>query len=410
MWQSIVLAMLGKLIVRGKLTAILPDGTTHIFGTGTGGPDVTLRLTDATCLRRLVRDPELALGEAYMDGALILEAGDLRDMLTLFAINGGRGRMPPVIAAGFRARFLARRWMQANDPRKSRTNVAHHYDLGDDFYALFLDEDRQYSCAYFADPAMTLEAAQAAKKAHIATKLRIEPGMHVLDIGCGWGGMALTLARDFSARVTGVTLSENQHATATARVREAGLTDRIDIRLQDYRDLAGPFDRIVSVGMLEHVGAPQYPTYFSRVADLLAPDGVALIHTIGRCAPPTTTSGWLAKYIFPGGYTPSLSELLIPLERTDLWQDDIEVWRGHYAETLRRWQDRFEANVDTVRAMYDDRFIRMWRYYLVAAEVSFDAHRHVVYQLQLSKTRDVVPNTRDYLYASNAQTMRRAAE
>ena len=410
MWRSIVLVMLGNLIVRGKLTAILPDGTAHIFGSDPDGPDVTLRLTDAAYLRRLVQDPELALGEAYMDGALILESGDLREMLTLFAINGGRGRMPPVIAAGFRARFLARRWMQANDPRRSRRNVAHHYDLGDDFYALFLDEDRQYSCAYFADPTMTLEAAQAAKKAHIATKLRIEPGMHVLDIGCGWGGMALTLARDFGARVTGVTLSENQHAAATARAREAGLADRIDIRLQDYRDLAGPFDRIVSVGMLEHVGAPQYPTYFTKVADLLAPDGVALIHTIGRCAPPTTTSGWLAKYIFPGGYTPSLSELLTPLERTDLWQDDIEVWRGHYAETLRRWQDRFEANIERVRTMYDDRFIRMWRYYLVAAEVSFDAHRHVVYQLQLSKTRDVVPNTRDYLYAPALAAMQSAAQ
>ncbi|WP_299813044.1 cyclopropane-fatty-acyl-phospholipid synthase family protein [uncultured Jannaschia sp.] len=410
MWRSIVLTMLRGLIVKGELTAILPDGTTHRFGTGAGGPDVTLRLTDARYLRRLVQDPELALGEAYMDGALRVEAGDLRDMLTLFAINGGRGRMPPAVAAGFRARFLLRRWMQANDPRTSRRNVAHHYDLGDDFYALFLDADRQYSCAYFADPAMLLEEAQDAKKAHIAAKLRIEPGMRVLDIGCGWGGMALTLARDHGARVTGVTLSENQHATATARARDAGLADRIDIRLQDYRDLAGPFDRIVSVGMLEHVGVPQYPTYFSKVADLLAPDGVALIHTIGRCAPPTTTSGWLAKYIFPGGYTPSLSELLTPLERTDLWQDDIEVWRGHYAETLRRWQARFEANIATVQAMYDDRFVRMWRYYLVAAEVGFDAHRHVVYQLQLSKTRDAVPNTRDYLYAPGARRMRRAAE
>ncbi|MCK0167504.1 cyclopropane-fatty-acyl-phospholipid synthase family protein [Jannaschia sp. S6380] len=398
MWRSIVLTMLGRLVRKGRLVAILPDGSEHRFGTGNDGPSVTLRLTDDAYLQRLVRDPELALGEAYMDGKLLIEEGDLRQMLTLFAINGGRGAMPPLVAAGFRARFLARRFVQANDPRKARRNVAHHYDLGDDFYDLFLDEDRQYSCAYFPRPDMTLEEAQAAKKAHIARKLRIAPGMRVLDIGCGWGGMALTLARDFDARVTGVTLSENQHAAARARAEAAGLADRIDIRLQDYRDLAEPFDRIVSVGMLEHVGAPQYPTYFGKVADLLTDDGIALIHTIGRCGPPTTTSGWLAKYIFPGGYTPSLSELLDPIEKLRFWQCDIEVWRGHYAETLRHWQRRFEANVETVRAMYDDRFIRMWRYYLVAAEVSFDAYNHVVFQMQLAKKADVVPNTRDYLY------------
>ena len=398
MWRAIVLTMLGRLARRGRLTAILPDGSTHVFGTGEDGPSVTLKLTDASRLRDLVRDPELAMGEAYMDGTFTIEEGDLRQMFTLFAINGGRSIMPPPIAAGYRARFAVRRWMQANDPRRSRRNVAHHYDLGDDFYALFLDEDRQYSCAYWPRDGMTLEEAQAAKKTHIAAKLCIAPGMRVLDIGCGWGGMALTLARDHGAHVTGVTLSENQHATATARAAEAGLSDRIDIRLQDYRDLTGPFDRIVSVGMLEHVGVPQYGTYFAKVADLLTEDGVALIHTIGRCGPPTTTSGWLAKYIFPGGYNPSLSELMPAIEATGLWQDDIEIWRGHYAETLRHWQDRFEANIDAVRAMYDERFIRMWRYYLAGAEVSFDAYGHVVYQLQLSKRRDGVPNTRAYLY------------
>ncbi len=398
MWRAIVLATLRRLVRRGKLTAILPDGSRHDFGTGEGGPSVTLRLTDASRLRDLVRDPELAMGEAYMDATLLIEEGDLREMLTLFAINGGRARMPPPIAAGYRARFALRRIMQANDTHKARRNVAHHYDIGDDFYALFLDEDRQYSCAYWPRARMTLEAAQAAKKAHIAAKLGIEPGMRVLDIGCGWGGMALTLGRDFGARVTGVTLSANQHATATARAARAGLSDRIDIRLQDYRDLTGPFDRIVSVGMLEHVGQPQYGTYFAKVDDLLTDDGVALIHCIGRCGPPTTTSGWLAKYIFPGGYNPSLSELLPAIEATGLWQNDIEVWRGHYAETLRHWQDRFEANIDRVREMYDERFIRMWRYYLVGAEVSFDAYGHVVYQIQLSKRRDGVPRTRDYLY------------
>ncbi len=346
MWKTIVLTMLARLARRGRLTAMMPDGSVHVWGDPATGPDVALRLTDASRLRDLVRDPELAMGEAYMDGTFTIERGDLRAMFTLFALNGGRRIMPPAIAAGYRARFLARRWMQANDARRSRANVAHHYDLGDDFYALFLDADRQYSCAYFARPGMTLEAAQQAKKDHIARKLMIEPGMRVLDIGCGWGGMAITLARDHGARVVGVTLSENQHAAARARVAEAGLEDRVDIRLQDYRELRGPFDRIVSVGMLEHVGQPQYGTYFARVADLLTEDGVALVHTIGRVGPPTNTSGWLAKYIFPGGYNPSLSELMPAIEATGLWQADIEVWRGHYAETLRRWQERFEANVE----------------------------------------------------------------
>lgn len=398
MWQSIVLKMLRTLVQRGRLVAVMPDGSSHAMGSGEGGPSITLRLTDASRLRALIMDPELALGESYVDGVLTIEDGDLRQMLTLFALNGGRAAMPAVVAAGFRARFLARRFVQANDPRKSRRNVAHHYDLGDDLYDLFLDADRQYSCAYFPRPDMTLEQAQAAKKAHVAAKLRLEPDMHVLDIGCGWGGLALTLVRDHGVQVTGVTLSQNQHAKATARAAAAGLSDRIDIRLQDYRDLTGPFDRIVSVGMLEHVGVPNYGTYFDKVAQLLTEDGVALIHTIGRVGPPTSTSGWLAKYIFPGGYTPSLSELLTPIEKTGLWQADIEVWRGHYAETLRHWLARFDGNRDAVLKMYDDRFVRMWRFYLIGAEVGFDWNGHVVYQMQLSKRREGVPNTRDYLY------------
>ena len=397
MWTRQVLAMLDGLVRRGRLTVILPDGRVRAFGTGEGAPEATVRLTDPARLRRFVTDPELALGEAYMDGALTIEAGDLHDLLTIFALNGGRAGLPAWIRAGFRLRTRARRLTQANARRAARRNVAHHYDLGDDFYALFLDDDRQYSCAYFPRPGMTLDQAQAAKKAHIAAKLLIEPGMRVLDIGCGWGGMALTLARDHGARVVGVTLSENQAATARARAEAAGLADRVDIRLTDYRDLDDRFDRIVSVGMLEHVGAPNYATYFGRVERLLAPEGVALIHTIGRCAPPTTTSSWLSKYIFPGGYNPSLSEIAAAVETTGLWQADIEVWRGHYAETLRHWRARFEAHADRVREMYDDRFVRMWRFYLVAAEVGFDANHHVVYQLQLSKTRTAVPATRDYL-------------
>ena len=397
MWTGQVLSMLEMLVRRGRLEVVFPDGTARTFGPGRDGPDVAVRLTDAARLRHLLTDPEMALGEAYVDGTLTIERGDLHGFLTLLVLNGGRTNLPPLVRAGFGLRRALRPLAQANARAAARRNVTRHYDLGDDFYDLFLDADRQYSCAYFLRPGLTLEEAQQAKKDHIAAKLLIQPGMRVLDIGCGWGGMALTLARDHGARVVGVTLSDNQAATARARAEAAGLSDRIDIRLTDYRDLHERFDRIVSVGMLEHVGAPNFGAYFRKVDALLAPDGVALIHTIGRCAPPTTTSSWLAKYIFPGGYTPSLSELARAIETTALWQADIEVWRGHYAETLRRWRARFEAQLDAVRRMHDERFVRMWRYYLVAAEVGFDTHRHVVYQLQLAKTRTAVPATRDYL-------------
>jgi cyclopropane-fatty-acyl-phospholipid synthase len=247
---------------------------------------------------------------------------------------------------------------------------------------------------------MTLEQAQAAKKAHIANKLRLEPGMTVLDIGCGWGGMALTLARDHGARVTGVTLSEEQLRVATARAAEAGLADRVTFRLQDYREVGGRFDRIVSVGMFEHVGVPHYRAYFDTVARLLAPEGVALIHTIGRASPPGATSPWIQKYIFPGGYVPALSEVMPPVERSGLWPTDVEVWRLHYAETLRCWQERFDANRDAVRALYDERFVRMWRFYLVASEMTFRAGRQCVFQVQLAHRQTAVPLTRAYLCAT----------
>ena len=291
-----------------------------------------------------------------------------------------------------------RRLAQHNPIGRAQQNVAHHYDLSGALYDLFLDEDRQYSCAYFPRPGMTLDEAQAAKKAHIAKKLLLKPGMRVLDIGCGWGGMALTLAGEHGARVVGVTLSKEQHAVAVKRAEAAGLSDRVDFRLTDYRTLSESFDRIVSVGMFEHVGAPHFLEYFRTVERLLDPDGVALIHTIGRETPPGVTSPFIRKYIFPGGYVPALSEIATAVEKTRLWTTDIEVWRLHYATTLRHWYDRFMARQDEARALYDDRFCRMWRYYLLASEMTFRHDFQVVYQIQIARRQDAVPLSRDYMY------------
>ncbi|MEM8732512.1 MAG: cyclopropane-fatty-acyl-phospholipid synthase family protein, partial [Pseudomonadota bacterium] len=313
-----------------------------------------------------------------------------------------RNRRPEALPAWVRwmdqALFYARRVLQRNTASSAKSNVAHHYDISDELYRVFLDTDMQYSCAYFPRADMTLEDAQAAKKAHIAAKLALEPGMRVLDIGCGWGGMALTLARDHGVEVTGVTLSENQLGTAIARAEAAGVAERTRFRLQDYRAIQDNFDRVVSVGMLEHVGLPHYSEYFDQVARLLNADGVALIHTIGRAAPPHTPSPWFDKYIFPGGYIPSLSELAGPIEYAGLVTCDIEFWRLHYAKTVRHWQKRFNARIDHVRDMYDERFVRMWTYYLVACLMAFEEQPHGVFQFQLSKSLQTLPLTRDYLY------------
>lgn len=408
MWTTLLHRMARRLIRLGELTITYPNGETRVYGIGAPCAAMDIR-TDAA-LRALCLQPELALGEGYMDDTIrIGGTEELEALLCLLLQNRRPGAFPGYIRALDQLRFHARAWVQRNSSASAKANVAHHYDISDDLYRLMLDKDMQYSCAYFSDPGMSLEDAQRAKKAHIARKLMIEPGMSVLDIGCGWGGMALTLAHDYGARVTGVTLSENQLATARDRAQHAGLSDRITFRLMDYRDLDERFDRIVSVGMLEHVGLPHYGEYFEKIADLLDPDGVSLIHTIGRVAPPMSHSPWIHKYIFPGGYVPSLSELMPALEHSGLWQTDIEVWRMHYALTLRAWRDRFEANIDTVRGWYDERFVRMWRYYLTACIMGFEQQEQCVYHLQLAHKRDAVPITRDYLYrAEDAQ--RHAAE
>jgi cyclopropane-fatty-acyl-phospholipid synthase len=307
-------------------------------------------------------------------------------------------------------RRLRRRHDQSNQASRALQNAAHHYDLTPAIYDLFLDHDRQYSCGYFTNENNTLEAAQAAKKAHIARKLLIKPGMRVLDIGCGWGGLALTLARDHGAIVTGITLSQEQLAIARERARCDGLADRVSFELIDYRAVRGTYDRIVSVGMFEHVGAPNFKTFFAAIRDLLAGDGIALIHTIGRTAPPDATNPWIAKYIFPGGYIPSLSEVAEAIENTGWRVGDIECLRLHYAMTLRHWFDRFSLKAGVAANLKDARFVRLWRLYLAASEQSFRHSPQDVFQFQLCRQPDAVPITRDYLFAPAGLSLAQAAE
>ncbi len=399
MWERLFDRFMHALVREGELQVTLPSGVTRRYGNGKG-LSAAVSIHDQGQLRRLIQRPELALGEGYMDRRLSVAQDDLEGFLRLVARNVmryGRGRLN--VAAGLPRRVF-RHLAQYNPTAIARRNVAHHYDLSNDFYRLMLDRDMQYSCAYFAEPSMSLEEAQEAKKALIARKLRIEPGMRVLDIGCGWGGMALTLARAYGARVLGITLSERQLEVARARAREEGLAERVEFRLLDYRDLDQRFDRVVSVGMLEHVGVPHMRRYFSVVRQALEPDGIALIHTIGRSTPPSTTSPWLRKYIFPGGYIPAVSEVMPAIERAGLFTADLEVLKGeHYARTLAQWRARFGANDKVIRSMFDDRFRRMWRFYLVLSEVGFRELGLVVHHYQLSRRPGATPATRDYLLA-----------
>lgn len=398
MWHRLLDHTMRGLIVDGRMELYFPDGTRRVYGRG-DDMAITVRLHDPTLPRRIVLNPELAVGEGYVDQTLTVDGDDVYGMMALVLRNRHKGHTAAAMELNRRLRQALRGVQQHNPIRRARANVAHHYDLSGQLYDLFLDEDRQYSCAYFKTPQDTLEQAQAQKKAHIAGKLLLKPDMRVLDIGCGWGGMALTLARDHGVRVVGVTLSQEQHKVATERAAQAGLSDRIDIRLTDYREVTETFDRIVSVGMFEHVGVPHYREYFTHVRDKLTEDGVALIHTIGRKTPPGATSPWMLKYIFPGGYVPALSETMAAVERAGLWACDVEVWRLHYAETLRHWYTRFMARIDEAEALYDARFCRMWRYYLIASELSFRLNQQVVFQLQLSRQQEAVPLTRDYLYS-----------
>jgi len=392
--------VLRQLVKRGSLTAVWPDGRIHRFGDGSS-PQVTLKFHGWRTPLAIGLRPDLAFGEAYMDGRVTVENGTIADVLEIFMRNLGAGATPSTLGLAEFIRRVFRVIAQFNPATRARMNVAHHYDLSGALFDLFLDADRQYSCAYFAQPKMSLEAAQAAKKRHLAAKLKLDhPGLKVLDIGSGWGGLGLDLARDSKAEVLGVTLSTEQLAIANSRAQSAGLAEHCRFELADYRAIKGPFDRIVSVGMFEHVGVKFYDAFFNKVRDLLTPDGVAVLHTIGRTDGPGATNAWLEKYIFPGGYTPAMSEVTASIERSGLYITDVEVLRLHYAETLKEWRSRFRKNWAKAAALYDERFCRMWEFYLASAEMTFRYHHLVVFQFQLAKGVDALPITRDYMLES----------
>jgi cyclopropane-fatty-acyl-phospholipid synthase len=389
--------MMKAFIRKGQLTVIDADGERHVFS-GTTGPHVTMRLTDEKLYRSLVFNSELAAGEAYMDGTMRFEEGStLRDFLTLFSINRLSLGSYPIqkMLRAIKMRF--RKQQQSNRKGQAQQNVAHHYDLGNDFYKLFLDSNMLYSCAYFREPDETLEQAQRNKLRLLASKLGLKPGMKVLDIGCGWGDLALYLAMLEDVEVLGVTLSKEQQALASARAAKANLSDRVRFELRDYRDVTGQFDRIVSVGMFEHVGVHHYDEFFKKLNTLMPDDGIALLHSIGHMSPPGMASAWLRKYIFPGAYSPALSEVFDVVERNQLWVMDLEFLRVHYATTLAHWHKRFEENRAKIVDMYDERFARMWEFYLISAEMMFRTGSQLVFHMQLSRTRDAAPVVRDYI-------------
>jgi len=386
---------LGRFIRHGSLAVTTASGKLYRFGDGSG-PPVAVRFASASAQRKVLFNPELRMGEAYTDGTFVVDQGSIADVLAILLRQDHIA--PPRWALPWRlARYWLRRLQQFNRRSRSRRNVAHHYDLDGRLYSLFLDADQQYSCAYFETADQSLDDAQLAKKRHLAAKLCVEPGASVLDIGCGWGGLALYLAEVAGARVTGITLSQEQYARARQRAVERGRTQDAVFRLEDYRDVAGRFDRIVSVGMFEHVGVGFYDRFFRKCDELLADDGVFLLHTIGRSGQPGVTNPWIAKYIFPGGYIPALSEVLPAIQRTRLMVTDIEILQLHYAETLKAWRQRFLAHHEEVERLYDARFVRMWEFYLASSEMAFRESDMVVFQIQMARRKGTVPQTRDYI-------------
>ncbi len=391
-------SLLKRVIQTGQLVVITPAGGTRTYG-DSAAPPLTIRLHDTGAAWAIARNPELGAGDMFMAGRLTIENGnDIHNLLDLFTSNLRWAASNPIRKVLDQQKSWKAWWAERNPAWASRKNVAHHYDLSDRLYDLFLDIDRQYSCAYYQTDVVSLAQAQFDKKSHIAKKLLLKPGMKVLDIGCGWGGMALHLNKHHGVEVLGVTLSQEQLGVAKRRAEENGVADKVKFELIDYRAVQGQFDRIVSVGMFEHVGRPNFGTFFATVCRLMHDDGVALIHTIGRADGPGATDPWTAKYIFPGGYAPALSEMMPHIEKNYLYTTDVEVWRLHYAKTLWEWYERTRASKAQIIELYDERFYRMWTFYLAAARAAFLNLGHVNFQLQLAKKVDTVPLTRDYLY------------
>lgn len=399
--------ILRQFIFSGRLHVTWPQGEQTVYEGSKAGPEAGMILHDHAIERALALNPGLAFGEGYMNGQISPKGCTLYELLDLLMLNAMvPGHVSEKIAAAFR--YACRSWIQFNPIKRSRKNVAHHYDLDSRLYDLFLDQDKQYSCAYFRHGDETLDEAQAAKKHHIAAKLLLnKPCLEVLDIGCGWGGMALTLARDYGAIVTGITLSEEQLQIARERARAEGLEGRVRFEMLDYRNLQRKFDRIVSVGMFEHVGVRHYEEFFNIIKNSLTADGVALVHSIGRNDGPGTTNPWINKYIFPGGYSPALSEVFAAVERSGLWVTDCEILRLHYAKTIAIWRQRFAEQREKAVALYDERFARMFEFYLDAAELSFRVQGHMNFQIQLSPATETVPLTRDYMTEAEANTEKR---
>ena len=388
--------LLERLIARGTLRVIDCAGECHVFS-GQEGPCVTIRLHDRSLYWRLFFTPKMTVGEAYMDGTLTIEDASIYDFLVLCGHNIAQAMQHPLRVFYGDLNSVTRWISQFNPAHKSQQKIASHYDLSEKLYDLFLGTDKQYSCGYFPSGTESLEQAQELKKRHIAAKLLLKPGVKILDIGSGWGGLALDLAGISGTDVTGITLSQEQLHVARRRARESGLSDRAHFDLRDYRHQTGCFDRIVSVGMFEHVGIPHYPVFFESIHRLLANDGVALLHSIGTMFGPKQTSPWIRKYIFPGGHFPVLSEVVKAVEKAELWITDIEILRFHYAETLRAWRQRFQAKRHEAERLYDEKFCRMWEFYLAISEMAFREKDLMVFQMQISKSRTAVPLTRDYI-------------
>lgn len=388
--------MIGKIITKGSLQLIQASGETHSFGDGSE-KTVVVRFTDAEAEKAVAADPALKLGEMFMDGRFVIEDGNIFDFLSLVRRNGVKKAATLRMMAQGLARIIGTQINMRLPINRNLQNVSHHYDLSAKLFDLFLDEDWQYSCAYFEPPGITLEEAQVAKKRHIAAKLLLEKGNQVLEIGSGWGGLGLYLSESADVDVTGITLSEEQLKVSRERAAKRGLSDRVRFELQDYRDLKGRFDRIVSVGMFEHVGIGNYGGFFRKIAEILDKKGVMVLHSIGRTKPNYATNPFIEKYIFPGGYMPSVAEVLPAIEKAGLLIKDIEIMPMHYAYTLRAWRERFVARRDEAVALYDERFFRMWEFYLAVSETAFRHDRLFIFQIQIARHQDTVPYARSYI-------------